>query len=74
MDFMDDFGTWMWATMVVSFLVPVAIVAMVIFGIRRSTRGKDPVQILDERFAKGEIDRSEYDARRSALEQHDGTT
>jgi putative membrane protein len=28
---------------------------------------RTPRQILDERFAKGEIDREDYDARRKAL-------
>lgn len=34
---------------------------------RRSTSGRSAEDILDERFARGEIDQREYDERRRAL-------
>ncbi len=36
-----------------------------------SMRGSDPMRILDERFARGEIDEAEYQRRREVLR---GTT
>jgi putative membrane protein len=33
----------------------------------RAVGSRTPREILDERFAKGEIDREDYDARRKAL-------
>jgi putative membrane protein len=57
-------------------LVFVAVtVAVVVFlvrafggGSRRSTRGsKTPVEILEERFARGEIDEEEFKQRKRAL-------
>lgn len=37
-------------------------------GASQMTRTRSARQILDERFAKGEIQREEYDERRKALE------
>lgn len=68
-----------WGGWLLMSLIMVAFWALVIFGIvalfrgtrdpgtrdRRMERG--PQQILDERFARGEIDAEEYRARRSVL-------
>ena len=48
------------------------VVAIVIFGANRNRllgapRGRDADAILDERFARGEIDRDEYEERKAAL-------
>jgi putative membrane protein len=51
-------------------LIIVAVVALVraaTGGFR--TSGKTARQLLDERFARGEIDRQEYDEKRRLLEQ-----
>jgi len=46
----------------------VLIVRAVAGGSWRSGGGKSARQILDERFARGEIDRREYEERRHMLE------
>lgn len=67
-----------WAGWLVMLLTLAAFWALVVFAaiaIFRSTRttpasptkGQDPLDILDERFARGEIDESEYHARRDVL-------
>jgi putative membrane protein len=55
---------------------PVLLIVMVVLLIRwlgnsgdiSRVRISTPRQILDERFAKGEIDREDYETRRKALE------
>lgn len=68
-----------WGGWVVMSLVMVIFWALVIFaivaifrGVRddraaRVSGGRDPLQILDERFARGEIDEEEYHARQNTL-------
>jgi putative membrane protein len=68
-----------WGGWIVMTLAMVAFWSLVVFGVvaifrgdRESRsiqppRGSDPQQILDERFARGEIDRDEYEARLHAL-------
>ena len=69
-----------WGSWVVMTLAMVAFWGLVVIGIvalfrdgRRGDRlehsrhGRSPEQILDERFARGEIDLDEYQARRSVL-------
>jgi putative membrane protein len=54
---------------------PVLLIVLVVLLIRWLSDGRDspsvrlrtPREILDERFAKGEIDREDYEARRKAL-------
>jgi putative membrane protein len=70
-------GGWLLMT-----LTTVAFWALVVFGIvalfrgaggvgpRSSGRQQDARQILDERFARGEIDAEEYRLRRSILSTH----
>lgn len=61
-------------------LLPIAVVALVVWGV--STRGRafwargdqdgkerSALQILEERFASGEIDREEFERRRAILAQ-----
>lgn len=53
----------------------IAFIVWVVFMIVRGGRGKrwrrwhwnDALSILDERFAKGEVDKDEYEERRKAL-------
>ena len=68
-----------WGGWVVMTLTMVAFWSLVVFGIiaifrsdrddraNQGTAQRDPRQILDERFARGEIDADEYHARRDAL-------
>ena len=75
----DSMGWGGWLLMT---LAMVAFWALVVFAVVALFRGTDPradrrtpEQILDERFARGEIEEMEYQARRDALHaHHHGTT
>ena len=68
-----------WGGWIVMTLTMMAFWSLVVFGIIAIFRGdreprsdrapleRDPMQILDERFARGDIDIDEYHARRDAL-------
>jgi putative membrane protein len=64
---------WLW--MLVSWAVIIGLVVWVVwaFSGRDTTRGRDRTpsarRILDERFARGEIDEEEYRRRRDELER-----
>lgn len=66
----NGMGAWGWMMMTAFWLV---VIALVIWTVR-STTGSPPrdenqaLRILDERFARGEIDRDEYGERRRVLE------
>ena len=74
MNWNDGIG---WVGWIVMTLVMVAFWALVIFGIvaifrsggkdRPSTPQRHPQEILDERFARGEIDAEEYHSRSGVL-------
>ncbi|TAK02752.1 MAG: hypothetical protein EPO36_01145 [Chloroflexota bacterium] len=52
----------------VSLIVPIAIIVLVVWAIRRSMPHPDPAeQALRERLARGEIDMAEYQVRLRAL-------
>jgi len=64
-----------WAGMVWMILFWVAILAVVYLIVRslgsseaRAGRARDAMEILDERFARGEISEEEYTSRRRVLE------
>jgi putative membrane protein len=75
---MWGYGTG-WGGWLLMALVMVAFWALVVFGIvalfrgpvrpgpRRADGGRDAQRILDERFARGEIDAEEYRSRQSLL-------
>ncbi len=51
-------------------LIWIAIPAAVVWGLRAPQRDRSQdraVEILNERFARGEVDRSEYETRRAEL-------
>ena len=68
-----------WGGWIVMTLTMVAFWSLVVFGViaifrsdrdnrsNQASPGLDPMQILDERFARGDIDVDEYQARRDAL-------
>ncbi len=71
-----DGGWWGFGMMLMSFLFLVAIVVGVVFIVRsfsqsdqtsQRTSGNRALDILDERFARGEIDQQEYEERRRSL-------
>lgn len=73
MDGMMDgmMGGWMWLLPALLVVVIVLAVAALVRGSRgRSgpSRGRSPRELLDERYAAGEIDRDEYLQRRDDLE------
>ena len=69
-------GTWinqMWAMWIPSVIILGALVALGIWAVRRFSdpRGdSSPRRILEERFARGEIDADEFRSRLAALEGH----
>ena len=69
-----------WGGWIVMTLIMVAFWSVVVFAVvaifrgdrdarsgPQQSRGRDPMQILDERFARGEIDVDEYRARQQVL-------
>lgn len=71
-------GGWVVGMMLMSFLFVALIVVGVVVLVRSSSHDGQPprapgsdraLEILDERFARGEIDQAEYEERRRALTQ-----
>lgn len=69
-----------WGGWIVMTLIMVTFWSLLVFGVvalfrgdrdtrsaPQQSRGRDPMQILDERFARGEIDVDEYHARQQVL-------
>jgi putative membrane protein len=68
-----------WGGWIVMTLTMLAFWSLVVFGViaifrsdrdsepTRATRERGPMEILDERFARGDIDVDEYHARQDAL-------
>lgn len=61
------YGLAMAALMMVGWIVPIALVVWFLAQSIGRARNDVSEQILRERFAKGEIDAAEFDARRRAL-------
>lgn len=70
-------GGWGWLWII---LLSVALIALVVWVLARSGRGgpsppgrteADALRILEERFARGEIDKDEFENRRAALRDDD---
>lgn len=73
-DHMDGWSGWMWFGGVFWLLFLAALVALIVWLVTRGTGGGRPSseddrarRILDERFARGEIDEEEYRRRREVL-------
>ncbi|MDP9283074.1 MAG: SHOCT domain-containing protein [Chloroflexota bacterium] len=66
--------SYMGWTMIGSAVFWLVLAAVAIFAIirvsPRSERGSDAVTILEQRFARGEIDADEYKSRRSLILSH----
>ncbi|MEO6795425.1 MAG: SHOCT domain-containing protein [Candidatus Dormibacter sp.] len=59
-----------WYVFVVFLLFWGGVIALILWAIRRATSSRGPdsaIQILQERFARGEIDQQEFEQRKSAL-------
>ncbi|MEX2324020.1 MAG: SHOCT domain-containing protein [Acidimicrobiia bacterium] len=63
-------GPWGWLMMVAFWAVVVYLIVWVVRS--KATLGQQdadtPLRLLDERFARGEIDREDYEERRQVLE------
>jgi len=74
----DMLSGWggMWLGPLTMFLIPLLVIGFVVWAIGVGSGGGEtsvaaaptPREILDERFAKGDIDEQEYERRRKALE------
>jgi putative membrane protein len=73
-----DMGWGGWLLMTVSMVAFWALVAAVVVTLVRSGRNdtrpherpKDALELLDERFARGEVDETDYHRRRELLTTH----
>jgi putative membrane protein len=72
--FFHGMGGGMWLGPLIMFGLPLLIVVLVVWWLMdtpRTNRGPDPRKdaraLLDERFARGEIDEDEYRRRREAI-------
>ena len=70
----DGMGWGGWIIMTVAMVAFWALVVFAVLALFRTQRSgestldrRDPMQILDERYARGEIDDDEYHARSSVL-------
>lgn len=78
MMYWNGMGWGGWIMMTVTVVAFWALVAAVVVALVRSTRGdapryerrKDALELLDERFARGEIDEDDYRDRRELLTGH----
>jgi putative membrane protein len=65
-------GSWGIVWMVMSWVAIVVLVWVIALAIRHEAGGadrrRDPVEILQKRFARGEIDEAEYRSRLNVLE------
>jgi putative membrane protein len=69
---------WLWAIVLVGLLVGGVLVARLLWNRsgshQRSSRpgGRSALDVLEERYARGEIDRDEFERRRSTLSSEGG--
>jgi putative membrane protein len=69
----NDYGPAPWMFFGPMFMIAMIVICVVMMvfmmrGHRGGQRGDSAAQILKERFARGEIDKAEYDERRRVLE------
>ena len=83
MGWVGDVGWAGWTVMAVCMLAFWAVVFYLMAAVFRTDRASgparpeheaDPLQVLDERFARGDIDSDEFVSRRQLLAQTRGTT
>ncbi len=70
-------GSWAWGMALLGLLLILIVVGLIIWLVVYSARSSRPptngargaIELLDERYARGEIDRDEYLERRKDLER-----
>lgn len=69
----NGMGVWGWLMMVAFWIIVIALVIWMVRSTGGSARSDEnqALRILDERFARGEIEHDEYQERRRILENHD---
>ncbi|MFI7061728.1 SHOCT domain-containing protein [Kribbella sp. NPDC050124] len=78
MMYWNGMGWGGWIMMTITVVAFWALVAVVVVALVRSLRGssagverpKDALELLDERYARGEIDEADYEHRRQLLTGH----
>ena len=66
----DHMGGWAWSGMMIGWVLMAVLVAVIVWALVGSGRPESvnrAIEILDERYARGEIDKTEYNERRSDL-------
>jgi len=70
---MGEFGGWGWGGMGFGWLIPLAVIGLIVWAVVSATRSNPPaggdraLGILKERYARGEIDRDTYESMRRDL-------
>ena len=72
---MSDWGSGMWFGPIFMIGIPVLVIVLIVWLVQSATRsstradrgGSDARRILDERYARGEIDDEEYKRRRATI-------
>jgi putative membrane protein len=68
---MMNMDGWMWAMMLAGVILFVAVLFIAVWAVRRfspSQRQSSAMTVLQERFARGDIDAEEYEQRRRTLQ------
>lgn len=66
---MEFGGSFMWLFWIVSIVLIVWAVKLAVgIGSRQEERGRSALDILKERYAKGEIDQAEFEQKRETLD------
>lgn len=66
------YGSWWMGVFMILFWA--GVIALIVWAVLSATRGsvksgRRAIEVLEERFARGEIDLDEFEQRRSALER-----
>jgi putative membrane protein len=69
---MDGHGLGMGWGWIIGFIILIAAIIIIVYAVRQSNPGdrqdtKTPLDILKERYARGEIDKTEFDERKKEL-------